>query len=147
MGEHADAVADGVALPPHVVVGDFGGVGDGEDAGVEHGPAGGGAEAIEDGGISGEADVSWPRDNSRVWQLHATAGTAYVKVQPDLASYRRKVHAYEQVVHRLSDGRAPRLLASNPDLLAVLISAVPGRVVRDLPLEAVVERRVHQHAG
>jgi hypothetical protein len=43
--------------------------------------------------------------------------------------------------------RAPRLLAADPALLAVLTSPLAGEVVRDLPLAPEMQAPAHTQAG
>ncbi|MXG29810.1 phosphotransferase [Streptomyces sp. YIM 132580] len=78
-----------------------------------------------------------------------SAGThhAYVKISSSALDFERKVAGYAFAAEHLSEAQAPRLLASNPDLSALLSSALPGRVVRDLLLELGVELRLYEDAG
>ncbi|GLW75278.1 hypothetical protein Kpho02_75750 [Kitasatospora phosalacinea] len=94
------------------------------------------------------ADCSWPRATSRVWRLTGPdGGAAFVKISPDDGAFTREVTGYAHASRSLAEGRAPRLLASEPRLRALLSTALPGRVVRDLPLERGVEQRLHEDAG
>ncbi|WP_331764952.1 aminoglycoside phosphotransferase family protein (plasmid) [Streptomyces sp. NBC_01136] len=92
-------------------------------------------------------DVSWPRGSSRVWRVAAGADVAFVKLSPSTTDYEREIHGYAYAARALAPHEAPRLLASDPDLQAIITSPQPGDVVRDLPLEAEEERRVHELAG
>ncbi|WP_329575763.1 aminoglycoside phosphotransferase family protein [Kitasatospora sp. NBC_01250] len=92
-------------------------------------------------------DVSWPRDSSRVWRLSTPAGAAFAKISPSVEDYQREVYAYEHVAGVLADHEAPRLLSADPHLRALLTTPLPGRVVRDLPLEPRAEQRAHELAG
>ncbi|WP_043463682.1 aminoglycoside phosphotransferase family protein [Kitasatospora sp. MBT66] len=93
-------------------------------------------------------DCSWPRETSRVWRLDGPDGAAvFLKISPDEAAYAREVAGYAYAARVLMKGQAPLLLAGDPGLRTLLTSALPGRVVRDLPLERGVEVRLHQDAG
>ncbi|MFI5757643.1 aminoglycoside phosphotransferase family protein [Streptomyces sp. NPDC051569] len=63
------------------------------------------------------------------------------------ADFDREVYAYQHVAVALAEHETPRLLAADTGLLAILTTALPGRVVRDLPLETEDEQRVHRLAG
>ncbi|MEV6976942.1 aminoglycoside phosphotransferase family protein [Kitasatospora sp. NPDC093806] len=92
-------------------------------------------------------DRSWPRSNSLVWRVTAGTRAAYVKISPSDLDYEREVAGYAYAEEHLADWEAPRLLAADPRLRAILSSPLPGRVVRDLPLERDVELRLHEDAG
>lgn len=94
------------------------------------------------------ADTSWPRPNSRVWRIRLPDRDAFVKISPGDDSFRREHHALTATVPR-SRIDAPELIAAAPALRTLVMSAVPGRVVRTLtpPLEPTVERDVHHRAG
>ncbi|MFJ1751824.1 aminoglycoside phosphotransferase family protein [Kitasatospora sp. NPDC088134] len=99
-------------------------------------------------GPVGVADCSWPRATSRVWRLDGPDGTAaYLKISPDERAYDRETAGYAYAARVLTQGQSPRLLAADPLLRALLTSALPGRVVRDLPLERGAEVRLHEDAG
>jgi Ser/Thr protein kinase RdoA (MazF antagonist) len=92
-------------------------------------------------------DSSWPRGDSRVWRVRADHGEVIVKLYPSIEKYEREVKGSEHATRALVDTEAPRLLASDPQRLAVALSALPGRVVRGLPLDRAEEQRVHLLAG
>ncbi|WP_067481823.1 aminoglycoside phosphotransferase family protein [Actinomadura hibisca] len=96
-------------------------------------------------GVTTATDVSWNRANSRVWRLDGDT-TAYLKLSPSPRSYARETTAYRHAAV-LGPGQAARMLAADPVLQAVLTTALPGRIVRDLPLDPAVETRVHEFAG
>ncbi|MFI6809097.1 phosphotransferase family protein [Streptomyces luteogriseus] len=99
-------------------------------------------------GVVGEPDdVSWPRGSSRVWRVAAGTDVAFVKLSPSTQDYEREVHGYAYATRALAPHEAPRLLAADPDLQAIITSPQPGDVVRGLPLEAEEERRVYELAG
>ncbi|GJF34090.1 hypothetical protein KNE206_67900 [Kitasatospora sp. NE20-6] len=82
------------------------------------------------------ADWPWPRATSRVWCISGPDG-----------AFAREVAGYAYAARYLPERQAPRLLASDPGLRALLSTALPGRVVRGLPLERAMELRLHQDAG
>lgn len=92
-------------------------------------------------------DASWPRGDSRVWRVAAGSQEAFVKLYPTIEKFEREVRGHEHAGRALAPGEAPQLLAWEPGLPAVIISALPGRVVRGLELQVEEERRVHQLAG
>ncbi|MER6442911.1 aminoglycoside phosphotransferase family protein [Streptomyces sp. NPDC001185] len=92
-------------------------------------------------------DVSWARDDSRVWHVAAGIDEAFVKLSPTPEDYAREVRGYAYAQHALAAHEAPRLLAADPGLQAIMTSPLPGRVVRGLALEEQEERRVHELAG
>jgi len=98
-------------------------------------------------------DWSWSHGASLVVEVVDQAGARwFVKRHADRARYLAEVAAYRRWVPALGD-RAPRLRASDDELQAVILSAVPG-----LPVGAVGtasgrtidvdgNRRVHRQAG
>nr|BEK71416.1 aminoglycoside phosphotransferase family protein [Kitasatospora purpeofusca] len=94
-------------------------------------------------------DRSWPRSTSRVWHVTAEDGTggAYVKISPSAGEFEREVAGYAYAAAHLDDTQAPRLLAADPDLLAILSTPLPGHVVRGLTLPADTELRLYEDAG
>ncbi|MFE3946230.1 aminoglycoside phosphotransferase family protein [Streptomyces sp. NPDC059118] len=92
-------------------------------------------------------DASWPRGDSRVWRVRADLGEVFVKLYPSPEKYGREVKGCEHAKRALAANEAPRLLASDPQRPAVVLSALPGRVVRGLTLEQTEEQRVHRLAG
>ncbi|MFB7597620.1 aminoglycoside phosphotransferase family protein [Streptomyces sp. NPDC056160] len=98
-------------------------------------------------GLDAYEDRSWPRSTSRVWRVSAGNRSAYVKLSPTALDFERELAGYAFTAAHLRETDAPRLLACDPGLLAILSSPLPGRVVRDLPLEASTELRLHKDAG
>jgi Ser/Thr protein kinase RdoA (MazF antagonist) len=98
-------------------------------------------------GVTHATDTSWERSDSRVWRLDADAAAAYLKVSPSLAGYTLETNAYRHTAAALDPDQAPGLLAADPDLRAILTTALAGRVVRALPLIPATEVRVHELAG
>lgn len=98
-------------------------------------------------GVHEFADVSWSRENSRVWRVATATETAFVKLSPTAQDYEREIAGYAYVRRVLAAHEAPRLLASDPGLLALMSSPLPGKVVRGLRLEVAEERHVHELAG
>ncbi|MDX3367442.1 aminoglycoside phosphotransferase family protein [Streptomyces sp. ME02-6987-2C] len=92
-------------------------------------------------------DASWPRGESRVWRLRADHGEAFVKLYPSTEKYEREVKGCEHAARALADTEAPHLLSSDPQRPAVVLSGLPGRVVRGLPLDQTEEQQVHRLAG
>ncbi|MGW4890699.1 phosphotransferase [Kitasatospora sp. NPDC004240] len=100
-------------------------------------PAGAGAGAPEQrvrefteqavGRIGAWTDTSWPREGSRVWRASGTdGGQWFVKLHQGDKFHDREVTAYRTWVPALG-AAAPRLVATDPALRAVILTAVPGR--------------------
>ena len=98
-------------------------------------------------GVEQAGDVSWPRADSRVWRVAAGPAVAFVKLSPTWTDYQREILGFDFAARALAVHEAPRLLAADPGLLAILSSPLPGWVVRGLALEPAVEHRVHALAG
>ncbi|MFG3193801.1 phosphotransferase enzyme family protein [Streptomyces omiyaensis] len=93
-----------------------------------------------------DASHDWHR--SRVWELTGESGAGwYVKVAPSGKFFARETRAYRGVVPALGHGRAPRLLASRADDLALLLTVAPGGPAPGLGLTAAEWRSVHAQAG
>ncbi|GGZ01516.1 phosphotransferase [Streptomyces poonensis] len=79
------------------------------------------------GRITNWTDVSWAREGSRVWRVHgAEGGTWFVKVHQSDRFHQREVTALRSWVPHLG-AAAPRLVAADETLRAVVITAVGGR--------------------
>lgn len=93
-------------------------------------------------------DRSWPRDGSRVWELASANGERfYLKQHQSQRFHEREVTAYRLWAPALGIGRAPRLLAADPRLRAVLITALPGQIARDPRIPEADEPEIHRQAG
>lgn len=98
-------------------------------------------------GLDEVTDVSWPRGSSQVWRVVAGPTAAFVKLSPTALDFDREVVGYAYAARILADHEAPRLLAADPGLRAIMSSPLPGKVVRGLPLEREVELPVHEDGG
>ncbi|MFF0476478.1 NUDIX domain-containing protein [Streptomyces sp. NPDC004284] len=99
------------------------------------------------GRVAGWTDVSWAREESRVWQARgAGGGTWYVKIHQNDRFHRREVTALREWVPGLGGG-GPRLVAADPGLLAVVVTAVEGRPLHGAVLPGVEERAVFRSLG
>ncbi|MGI5262396.1 phosphotransferase [Streptomyces angustmyceticus] len=103
------------------------------------------------GRITDWTDTSWPREGSQVWRAHgAEGGVWFVKVHPSDRFHRREVDAYRDWVPGLGTA-APRLVAAEHTLRAVVITMVPGRSLRGAvhpPAEQLlIFRRIGQLAA
>jgi hypothetical protein len=93
-------------------------------------------------------DASHDWDRSRVWDLAGESGVHhYLKVSPSVKFFTRESRAYRHLVPALGHTRAPHLVDSRPQDLALLLTAVPGTPVKELELDAAGWRTVHQQAG
>ncbi|MEV4333635.1 phosphotransferase [Streptomyces sp. NPDC049597] len=93
-------------------------------------------------------DASHPRENSRVWQLSLPGDVRfYLKVSPRSLMYERETLALRHAAPALGGGRAPQLRASSAEHLALLLTAVPGRPLKQLTLTPAEEVRAHRQGG
>lgn len=93
-------------------------------------------------------DASHPRENSRVFQLSLPGDVRfYLKVSPRPLMYERETLALRHAVPALGAGRAPQLRASSAEHLALLLTAVPGRPLKQLTLTPAEEVRAHRQGG
>ncbi|MYQ79855.1 MULTISPECIES: phosphotransferase [unclassified Streptomyces] len=99
------------------------------------------------GRITRWANVSWARGESRVWRAHgAEGGTWYVKVHQNERFHRREVTALRGWVTALGEA-APRLVAADDTLRAVVLTAVGGRSLHGAALPPEQERTVFHRIG
>ena len=100
------------------------------------------------GPVAEVADRSWPRNSSAVWEITGAAGTRwFVKRHSSERFHHREVSAYQDWTAALGPGRAPVLAAADSQILAIVISGLPGQIAEDLPLSADDERELHRQAG
>ncbi|MFF2025582.1 phosphotransferase enzyme family protein [Streptomyces sp. NPDC058171] len=95
-------------------------------------------------------DVSAPTPgSSRVWELTRPDRTTrfIIKIARDPARYRAETFAYRQAVPAVPAGGAPLLLDCGAEHLALLLTALPGRPLRELRLPTVEEREAYRQAG
>ncbi|MFJ8794273.1 phosphotransferase [Streptomyces sp. NPDC102462] len=93
-------------------------------------------------------DASHGWDRSRVWDLEGGRGVHhYLKVSPSEKFFTREGRAYRHIVPVLGHTRAPHLIDSRAQDLALLLTAVPGAPAKKLGLDAAQWRTVHQQAG
>lgn len=91
---------------------------------------------------------SWPRDGSRVWEvITQDEQHLYLKQHQSDRFHSREVAAYQRWTPALGSGRAPRLLASDPALRAILITALPGRIAVAPHVLEADEPEIHRQAG
>ncbi|WP_151772607.1 phosphotransferase [Streptomyces abyssomicinicus] len=99
------------------------------------------------GRIAAWADASWHRENSRVWQARGTTGgTWYVKVHQNDRFHQREVTALRGWAVGLGDA-APRLVAADPVLRAVVLTAVRGRPLHAAGHPPERQRRIFRRVG
>ncbi|MEU9167659.1 aminoglycoside phosphotransferase family protein [Streptomyces sp. NPDC048420] len=93
-------------------------------------------------------DASHPRENSRVWQLSLPGDVHfYLKISPQPLMYERETLALRHAAPALGVGHAPQLRASSADHLALLLTAIPGRPLKQLVLTPAEEVRAHRQGG
>ncbi|CAM5273381.1 aminoglycoside phosphotransferase family protein (plasmid) [Streptomyces viridifaciens] len=92
-------------------------------------------------------DTSWEREGSRVWRVRgAEGGEWFVKVHQNARFHGREVTAYQTWVPALG-AAAPRLVAVDPDLRAVILTAVPGRSLHGAVHPPEEQRRIFHRIG
>ncbi|MGV9246518.1 aminoglycoside phosphotransferase family protein [Streptomyces sp. NPDC003710] len=99
------------------------------------------------GPVRSVRDVSRPDAASRVWELSSDTGRAFLKVAPTPAFYARETRAYREAAPALERDSVPRLLETDAQHRALLLSAVPGRPVGALALTPGRRRALHRRAG
>lgn len=93
-----------------------------------------------------DASHDWHR--SRVWELTGEGKVSwYVKVSPSAKFFARETRAYRHLVPALGHNRAPQLLDSRADDLALLLTVAPGAPAPGLGLTSAAWRAVHAQAG
>lgn len=104
------------------------------------------AQAV--GGLRAVIDRSWPRAGSNVWELVSDTGQCcYLKHHSSALFHQREVTAYQRWTTALKPGRAPVLVAADPDLRAIVVTAVPGQPVHGQQLLADTETEIYRQAG
>jgi diadenosine tetraphosphate (Ap4A) HIT family hydrolase/ADP-ribose pyrophosphatase YjhB (NUDIX family) len=99
------------------------------------------------GRITDWSDASWPRQGSRVWRARgAEGGVWFVKIHHNDRFHGREVGAYRSWVPTLGTA-APRLVAADPALRAIIITAVPGRSLHGAVHTPEVQRRIFHAIG
>lgn len=99
------------------------------------------------GPVRAVTDVSWPRANSRVWQVTTSSRSVFVKISPDAEDHARELAGHAFANRALDPDQAPQVLASDPTLRVLATSPLPGQVVRGLDLPVDEERQVYAQAG
>ncbi|MGW0883275.1 phosphotransferase [Streptomyces sp. NPDC002671] len=93
-----------------------------------------------------DASHDWHR--SRVWELTGEGEARwYVKVSPSVKFFTRETRAHRSVVPALGHNRAPHLLDSRTDDLALLLTVAPGAPAPGMGLTSAAWRAVHAQAG
>ncbi|MFI1655128.1 NUDIX domain-containing protein [Streptomyces sp. NPDC020472] len=99
------------------------------------------------GRVTAWTDVSWARESSRVWGVRGAAGGGwFVKVHQNERFHRREAAALRGWVPGLG-GAGPRLVAADPELRAVVVTAVEGRSLHGMVLTGAQERAVFEAIG
>lgn len=99
------------------------------------------------GRIAHWTDESWPRENSRVWRAtNKVGGSWYVKVHQNDRFHEREVRALRTWAGALG-AAAPRLVAADAALRAVVLTVVPGRPLHGMSLTPGRERGIFRRIG
>jgi hypothetical protein len=99
------------------------------------------------GRVTGWTDVSWARQGSQVWRAAgAEGGLWFVKVHQNDHFHQREVTAYRTWVTGLGVA-APRLVAVDEALRAIVITAVPGRSLHGAVHPPAEQRRIFHRIG
>lgn len=100
------------------------------------------------GQVTDVTDCSWQRDTSAVWRLSsASGGCWYLKRHSSVRFHEREVAALRDWAPALGPGRVPELAAADPEILVMVVTAVPGEPVPGLQLSTREEQQVHRQAG
>jgi 8-oxo-dGTP diphosphatase len=93
-------------------------------------------------------DASWARQASRVWRLTGRdSGSWFLKVHQGPKFHQREVGALREWAPALGAGHAPQLVAADPEQLAVIVSALPGRVLHGADLSMAAWQSVYRQLG
>ncbi|MFD9771678.1 phosphotransferase [[Kitasatospora] papulosa] len=99
------------------------------------------------GQITAWTDVSWARAESRVWRaVGAEGGEWYVKIHQNDRFHQREVAALRSWVSGLG-AAAPRLVAADPTLRAVVLTAVGGRSLHGATYPPEEQRLIFHRIG
>ncbi|MEU8544829.1 NUDIX domain-containing protein, partial [Streptomyces sp. NPDC048717] len=99
------------------------------------------------GRIATWTDFSWPRAGSRVWRARGPEGGEwYVKIHQNNRFHQREVAALRSWAPALG-AAVPRLVAADPTLRAVVLSAVGGRPLHGAVHPPERERRIFHRIG
>ncbi|MFK0119291.1 phosphotransferase [Streptomyces sp. NPDC090994] len=99
------------------------------------------------GRITAWTDASWAREESRVWRAVGTEGGEwYVKIHQNDRFHRREVDAFRSWVPVLG-AAAPRLVAADPTLRAVVLTAVGGRTLHGAVHSPEQQRLIFHRIG
>ena len=100
------------------------------------------------GEITDVTDCSWQRESSAVWRLASASGVCwYLKRHSSGRFHEREVGALRGWARALGPGRVPELAAVDPELLVMVVTAVPGQAVLGARLGPDEERQAHRQAG
>ncbi|MFE9424244.1 phosphotransferase [Kitasatospora sp. NPDC006697] len=99
------------------------------------------------GRITGWTDTSWAREGSRVWRARgAEGGQWFVKIHQSDRFHGREVEAYRSWMPALG-AAAPRLVAADPGLRAIVITAVPGQSLHGAVHPPEEQQRIFHRIG
>ncbi|WP_086825112.1 phosphotransferase [Streptomyces sp. NRRL B-24572] len=99
------------------------------------------------GRIADWTDVSWTREESRGWRARAAEGGEwYVKIHQNQIFHQREVTALRDWVPALGTA-APRLVAADAGLRAVVLTAVGGRSLHGATYPPEQQRRIFHQIG
>jgi Ser/Thr protein kinase RdoA (MazF antagonist)/ADP-ribose pyrophosphatase YjhB (NUDIX family) len=99
------------------------------------------------GRITEWTDTSWAREASRVWRVRsAEGGTWYVKIHQNDRFHSREVRGLRTWATALG-AAAPRLVAADETLRAVVLTAVPGRPLYGATFTPAREREIFRRIG
>lgn len=99
------------------------------------------------GQVTEVTDCSWQRDTSAVWRLRGACGCWYLKRHSSARFHEREVTGLRDWAPTLGPGRVPELAAADPEILVMIVTAVPGELVLGVQLSAEDEQQVHWQAG
>ncbi|MET9550984.1 phosphotransferase [Streptomyces sp. NPDC006627] len=99
------------------------------------------------GRITAWTDVSWAREESRVWRARgAEGGTWYVKIHQNDRFHQREVAALRGWVPGIGPA-APRLVAADAQLRAVVLTTVGGRSLHGATYAPEQQRHIFHRIG
>ena len=87
----------------------------------------------------------WQHAESNVWRVSADEKRYFLKQHKQLRKFQQEVYAYRMWTPQLAS--TPDLIATDRDLNALLLSAVPGELAQEVKLSELEEREVYRRAG
>ena len=93
------------------------------------------------------AVLSWPYEGSEVYRIQDAAGVEHVVKRLANPTFCRRETVGYAWAGALGEGRAPRLEAADPDLDAIIVSFLPGVLLKHAGLDPARQAQAYRQAG